>query len=104
MLEYYCLKGFGILERNLNYLKKILNLAKQITHAEETHNSDHVMTFINTITFLSNTLNKLWLQSILHYSYIKTKYDAKEEVINNIFSIYVEPLLNDINHIALLQE
>ena len=37
MLEYYFSKGFGILERNSNSLKKISNLEKQIIHAEETH-------------------------------------------------------------------
>ena len=35
---------------------------------------------------------------------MKTKYNGKEEIINNIFGTYVEPLLNDINHTALLQE
>ena len=40
----------------------------------------------------------------MHSSYIKTIYNDKEEIINNIFIIYVELLLDDINHPALAQE
>ena len=31
-------------------------------------------------------------------------YNDKDESINNIFSTYVEPLLDDINHPELVQE
>ena len=46
----------------------------------------------------------MWLHSILHLSYIQTKSNVKEKSINSIFSTNVEPLLNDINNPALLQE
>ena len=49
MLEYYFSKWFDILECNSNHLKKIPTLVKQRIHAEETHHSDYVMTFISTI-------------------------------------------------------
>ena len=62
------------------------------------------MTCITTIPSISNTLKKLLLQISLHYSYIQTKYNDKEESTNNIFSTYVEPLLNDINNPELIQE
>ena len=87
-----------------NILKKIPESAKQIIHSEETHDSDYDMNCNTNITSISNTLNNLWLQSSLHSSHIKTKYNGKEESINNIFSKYVEPLLNDINNPALFQE
>ena len=45
-------KIFGILERNSNSLKKILNLVKQIIHSEETHDSDYVMTCNTIITYI----------------------------------------------------
>ena len=61
MLEYYFLKGFGILEYNFNNLAKLWNKVKQRTHAKETDNSDYVMTCMDTITYTSNTLNKLLL-------------------------------------------
>ena len=104
MLEYYFSKVFGILECNSNNLEKILNIEKQKIHTEETYDSDYVITFNTTIISISNTLNKLLLHSSLHYSYIQTKYNDKEESINNIFGTYVEPLLNDINHPTLIQE
>ena len=44
------------------------------------------------------------LQSDLNSLYIETKYNSKEEITDNIFSTYVEPLLNDINNPALVQE
>ena len=47
---------------------------------------------------------KSWLKSSLLSYYIQTKYNEKDESINNMFSTYVEPLLNDINNPALLQE
>ena len=46
----------------------------------------------------------LLFYSSLQYSYNQTEYIDKEETINNTFIIYVEPLLNDINHLALIQE
>ena len=61
MLEYYFSKGFGILECNLNHLTKILNEVKQRIHAEETHNSDYVMIYINTVPSISNTLIKVYI-------------------------------------------
>ena len=96
-------KGFGILECNVNNLAKLPNKVKQIIHTEETDNSDYVMTCINTITSTSNTLKKFLLHKNVHSSYIQTKYDDKEEITNNTFITYVEPLLNDINHTSLIQ-
>ena len=49
-------------------------------------------------------LKTLLLQYNFHSSYNQTKYIGEEEIIHNIFSTYVEPLLNYINHPALLQE
>ena len=49
MLEYYFSKGFTILEGNVNHLEKLPNDVKQIIHAEESDNSDKVVTFINRI-------------------------------------------------------
>ena len=103
ILEYYSSKGFGILECNSNHLKKVLNLVKQRINAEETHDSNYVMTCITTIPYISNNLKKLLLHSSLHSSFFNTKYNDKEEGIDNIFSTYVEPLLNDINNPALIQ-
>ena len=40
----------------------------------------------------------------MNSSYIQTIYNGKQESINNIFSTHVEPLLNDINNPALVQE
>ena len=72
MLEYYFSKGFGILECNFNNLVKLPNEVKQIINAEETDNSDYLMTCINTIPSTSNKLKKLLLHKILHSSYIQT--------------------------------
>ena len=78
MLEYYFSKGFSILECNTNNLEKLPDEVKQRVHAEETDNSEYVMTFINTIPSKSNTLKKLFLHKILHYSYIQTEFNEKE--------------------------
>ena len=72
MLEYYLSKGFTILECNDNNLAKLTNDVKQITHTEETDNSEKVMTCINTITSTSNTLKNLVVDKSLHSSYIQT--------------------------------
>ena len=47
---------------------------------------------------------RLLLPSDLYWCYIQTIYNGKEEIINNIYSIYVEPWLNDVNNPALVQE
>ena len=70
-LEYYFSKIFGILERKSNHLKIITNLSKQRTHSDETYDSGYVMTYNTTITYISKTLKKLWLQSSLQYEYIQ---------------------------------
>ena len=69
-MEYYFSKGFTILECNDNNLEKLPNDVKQRIHAEETDDSDKVMTHINAITYTSNTLNKWLVDKSLHYSYI----------------------------------
>ena len=49
MLEYYFSKNVTILECNVNNFGKIPNEVKQIINAEETDNSNKVMTCINII-------------------------------------------------------
>ena len=61
------------------------------------HDSDYVTTCTSKIPYI-------WLQYDLHSSYNQTKYIGEEESINYILSTYVEPLLNLINHPALVQE
>ena len=104
MLEYYFSKGFKLFERNTNNLAKLPNGVKHRIHAEETDNSDKVMTCTTTIPSTSNTLKNLAVNEGFHSSYIQTELNDKKEMILNIFSAYVEPLLKDINHPALLQE
>ena len=87
-----------------NNLAKLPKEVKKIFHAEEIDNSYYIMTCNNTIASILNTLKKLLLYKSLHSSYIKTRYNNTEEIINNTFIIYLEPLLDDINNPALLQE
>ena len=68
------------------------------------HDSNYVMTWTTALSSISNTLNKLLLQYDLHSSYNQTKYISEEEIIHKIFSTYIEPLLNYINHTELIQE
>ena len=68
------------------------------------HDSDYDMNCTTAITSISNTLKNALLQYNFHSSYNQTKYNGEEEIINNFFSIYVEPLLNYINHPTLVQE
>ena len=91
---------FGI---QLNHLEKPPSDVKQIIHAKDTYNLDYVMTCINTIPPTSNTLKHLVVNKKVYSSYIQTKYNNKEEIINNTFITYVESLLDDINHPVLLQ-
>ena len=84
-------------------MAKLPNEVNHKTHTEETDNSDFVMTCINTIPSTSNTLEKFLLHKSLHYSYIQTKYNDKEKAINNTLITYVESLLDNINHPALIQ-
>ena len=62
------------------------------------------MTCNTAIPSISNTQNKLLLQCDLNSSYNQTRYNGEEEIIHKIFITYVEPLLNYINHPALVQE
>ena len=68
------------------------------------HDSYYVITCTNTTTYISNTLKNLLLQYDFHSSYNQTKYNVEEVIIQNIFSIYVEPSLTNINNPALVQE
>ena len=62
------------------------------------------MTCINKIPSKSNTLKQLLLRKSLHSSYIQNYFNDKEEIKNKCFIINIKPLLEDINHPALLQE
>ena len=90
-MEYYFSEGFTILECNYNNLAKLPNEVKQRTHAEETDNSDNVMTCINTITSTSKTLKNLVVNKSLYSSYIQTEFNDIKKIIINIFSAYVVP-------------
>ena len=68
------------------------------------HDSDYVMTFNTAITSIPNTPNKLLLQYNLYSSCNQTKNIVEDEIIHNIFTKYVEPLLDYINNPALVQE
>ena len=78
---FYCIRKFfqiiSIAFQNTNNLEKPTNKVKQIIHAEETYNSDYVMTCINKIPSAPNALNKLLLHKSLHYSYIQTEFNEK---------------------------
>ena len=103
MVEYYLSKGFTIVEWNDNNLAKLPNELKQIIHVEETHNSDEVMKYINTIPYTSNTPKNLVVNEKSHPSYFQREFNDKKKIIINIFSAYVVPLLKNINHLVLLQ-
>ena len=68
------------------------------------HDLQYVMTFTTGIISIPKTLKKFSLQSDLHSSYFQTKYNSKEESINNKLITYLEPLLNYINYPTLVQE
>ena len=68
------------------------------------NDSDYVMNFTTAVPSISNTLKKFLLQYDLNSSQNQNIYIGEEEIINNIFSTYVEPLLNYINHTELVQE
>ena len=59
MLEYYFSKGFTLFECYTINLEKIPNEVKEIIHAEDTENSDKVMTCTTTIFSTSNTIKNL---------------------------------------------
>ena len=93
IMKYYFSKVFTILECNVNNLVKLPNDVKQITHSEEIDNSYKVMTCINTIPSTSKKLKNSVVNKILHSSYIQTYLNDKKEMIINIFSAYVVPML-----------
>ena len=62
-----------------------------------------IITFINTNSITTNTLQILVVKKKLHYSYIQTEFNDKLKMIINIFSSYVVPLLKYINHPTMLQ-
>ena len=71
MLEYYFSNGFTIFECNNINLEKLPNEVKQRIHAEDTDNSDKVMTCTTTITSTSNTLKNLVVNKSFHSYYIQ---------------------------------
>ena len=68
------------------------------------HDSEYVMTCTTAIPSISNTMKKFSLQYNFYSSYNQNIYIGEDEIVHNIFSTTVEPLLNLINHPALVQE
>ena len=85
-------------------MEKLPNEVKEIIHAEDTEDSDKVMTFTTQITSTSNTLTNLAVNTSFHSFSVQREFNDKKDTITNIFSAYVEPLLKYINHLALLEE
>ena len=85
-------------------MAKLPNEVKQKYHAEETDNSDKVMTCIRIIPSTSNTPNNLVVNKSFHSYYIQREFNDKKKMTIKIFSAYVLSLLKYINHLALLQE
>ena len=104
MLEYYFSKVFTLFECNSNNLAKLPNEVKQRTDAEDKEDYDKAMTCTTTTPSTSNTLKNLAVNKSCHYSYIQGEFNDKKDLIINIFSTNVEPLLKYINHPALLHE
>ena len=84
-------------------MAKLPNDVKDRIHAKEAENSEKIMTCTTTIHSTSNTLKNLAVNKSFHSSYIRREFNDKEEMIINILSAYLEPLLKDINHPELLQ-
>ena len=85
-------------------MEKLPIEVKERIHAEETESSDKVMTCTKRIPSTSNTQNNLAVNKSFDSSYIRREFNDKKDMIINIFSAYVEPLLKYINHPELLQE
>ena len=62
------------------------------------------MIYSTKIPSTSNTLNNLLVNESSHSSYIQKEFTDKKDMMINIFSAYVEPLINESNHSELLQE
>ena len=69
-----------------------------------TDNSDKVMICSTTIPSTSKKMKNLLVNESLHSSYIQKKITDKNDMIINIFSSYIEPLIKEINYPELLQE
>ena len=85
-------------------MAKLPNEGKERIRAEDTENSDKVMTCTTKIPSTSNSVKNLAVNKRFHSYCIQIEFNDKIDMIINIFGEYVEPLLEDINHPALLQE
>ena len=104
MFEYYFSKGFTYFDCTIINLTKLPPEVKEIIDAEVTDNSEKVMVCSTTVTSTSNTPKNLLLNKSFRSSYIQNEFDDRKEYIIYIFSVYVEPLIKEINHPSLLQE
>ena len=77
LVEYF-FKTFVILQYNSKQLSSVPNEGKQIILAANIHKSDFGMACYTSITSVSNTINKLHVQSNLNPGYIHNLYHAKQ--------------------------
>ena len=63
-----------------------------------------VMAKTTAISSVSKTINKLHIQSNLHLIYKQNFCHDKQDEIDEIFNKYHIPLLNNIDHPALIEE
>ena len=103
-MSYYFSKGFTYFDFSIINLGKLPNEVKDRIHAEGTDNSEKFMICSTTIPSTSNTLDRLLVYTSFHSSYIQNEFNVRKEEIINIFSAYIEALIKEINHPALLQE
>ena len=94
MFEYVFLKGFIHFDCNKSNLEKVPSEVKERIYAEVTDNPDKVMICSTTISSTSKKLKNLLVDASFNSSYIQKYFTDKKDMIINIFSAYVESLIN----------
>ena len=77
---------------------------KLIIHAIDQLEKYFVMAKNTAISSVANTIKKLHIQYNLHLTYKKNFYNDKQKEIDELFDKYHMPLINNLDHPALIEE
>ena len=56
------------------------------------------------ISYVSNTIKKLYIQKNMHFIYKQDFYKDKKKEIDELFIEYLVPIMGDLDHPALIKE
>ena len=104
LINNHLSKGFSIIEQNTKQIIFLPNDVKLRINLNNKLDTDYVMVKNKSISAGANTIKQLHIQKSVHIIYKQDFYKNKEKEIYFLFLKYLVPVMEDLDHLALIAE